>query len=588
MPGSNLSHHTILDVDHPRSRALQQRILQLNTIWDRLNINQNDELQQLHDAIQVRMVTLLAHGLDREDHDDLDRQCGLYGAYLHEEANRVGFEEVRTLVRQTEGELRDWATVRVHLHRDFIDGLRDRMTDVTQRLNSLTDPDNGTIRRFRRNIRDLQDQVAQLRDENEGFHALRDEMATLRREIDELRQRVGAQPHQGEIPQNEAPPMGHHEPVPPEQGPPVQQAPPIEHWQAPPAQNLAAVPAFSRRLLDIQEPPKFSGNSKELSFDSWWQEVRQYMSAQPADAVGTEERRIFWVSGLLTKDAKEWYWDWVKRANRGEFALDWATFERELLQRFEESGQDVKALRELRKLTYVSGASIHTFLARWDALSLKARVRDVVYREMLLGAMPRDVVQRMQQDELAQDDAEFRSQILRAGKISEHWYEKELADRQARTTSRPEPTRLNRPQAPVATPRHPGSGPSSQVGPSANPSKREFPRLFATLEEATKGIPQHVVRLRLERRLCARCGWRKHVATHCHKDLNSDMPPQDQNATGHRVAAIELGKRERPIDLNDDADWKRPRAEDAWEPLMPPLYANVDETASDSEDKFED
>jgi hypothetical protein len=117
-------------------------------------------------------------------------------------------------------------------------------------------------------------------------------------------------------------------------------------------------------LLEIQEPPKFPGDSKELSFDSWWQEVRQYMSAQPADAVGTEERRIFWVSGLLTKDAKEWYWDWVKRAERGEFAMDWAIFESELLKRFEENGQDIKALRELSRLAYVSGASIHTFLAR--------------------------------------------------------------------------------------------------------------------------------------------------------------------------------------------------------------------------------
>jgi hypothetical protein len=60
--------------------------------------------------------------------------------------------------------------------------------------------------------------------------------------------------------------------------------------------------------------------------------------------------------------------------------------------------------------------------------------------------------------------------------------------------------------------------------------------------------------------------------------------------TGHRVAAIELGKRERPIEINDEFDdeWKRPRAGDniSWEPEIPPLYSN--EAVSDSEDKFED
>jgi hypothetical protein len=113
------------------------------------------------------------------------------------------------------------------------------------------------------------------------------------------------------------------------------------------------------------------------------------------------------------------------------------------------------------------------------------------------------------------------------------------------------------------------------------------------MEEATRGIPQHVVRWRLERRHCARCGWRgKHAATHCHRESNPNLQPQEQNATaGHQVAAIELGKRERPIEVNNEADGrKRPRAEDAWEPVMPPLYANVNdsEVTSDSEDKFED
>jgi hypothetical protein len=105
---------------------------------------------------------------------------------------------------------------------------------------------------------------------------------------------------------------------------------------------------------------------------------------------------------------------------------------------------------------------------------------------------------------------------------------------------------------------------------------------------------QHVVRWRLERGHCARCGWStpigKHLATHCTREPNSRLPQPPQNAVaGHRVAAIELGKRERPIELDEfDDGWKRPRAEDtiAWEPELPPLYAN--EAASDSEEKFED
>jgi hypothetical protein len=580
MPRSNAS--TILDVDHPRSRALQQRVIHLNALWDRLEPQQNDELQELHRDIQARMVTLLANGLNREDHEDLERQCGLYGAYLHDEATRAGVEEIRTLLQQSVEELREWAKVRVNLHRDFIDGLRDRMTDVAQRLNSLTDPDNGSMRRTRRNIRELQEQVAALQAENEGFHALRDEMATMRRDIDEARQQAGIRPPGGELPppaEDPAPPMHHQDP-----------APPLRH-QDPAAQqheDPAPMAAFSRKLLEISTPTTFSGNSKELPFDTWWQEVLQYLRAQPADAVGTEERRIIWLSGLLTKDAKAWYWDWARRAQNGEFELSWAAFERDIAERFEEDEQDVRALRQLRKLAYVDGTSIHGFLAQWDALSLKARVRDVVYRQMLLGAMSKDVVQRMQQNEPAKDDHTFRSQILRAGKISEHWHHQQLADRPRITTSRPELTRpSNRSQAPAAPARHLGSGPSRTGPPVAND---KFPQLYATLEDATKGIPQHVVRWRLERRHCARCGWRgKHVATHCHREANPNLPTQEPNAAGHRVAAIELGKRERPIELDDEVDdWKRPRAEDAWEPLMPPLYANVDEAASDSEDKFED
>jgi hypothetical protein len=148
--------------------------------------------------------------------------------------------------------------------------------------------------------------------------------------------------------------------------------------------------------------------------------VRQYLKAQPADVIGSAERKIVWASGLLQDDAKSWYWDWVKQANEGEVQYDWETFENDLIDWFQEDEQDVRALRNLEKLTYKEGDSIHSFLAKCDALSLKARVKDVVYRQMLLGAMPRAVIERLQLNEPAKNDRGFRDQVLRAGKTSEH------------------------------------------------------------------------------------------------------------------------------------------------------------------------
>jgi hypothetical protein len=216
---------------------------------------------------------------------------------------------------------------------------------------------------------------------------------------------------------------------------------------------------------------------------------------------------------------------------------------------------------------------------------------------MLLGAMPRAVIERLQLNEPAKDDRGFRDQVLRAGKTSEHWHHHRMTDRPRVTTSRPEPSRSN-PTNPVRN-----SGPlrnlgTSRGGPLATTGEKRYPQLFATVEDATKGIPQHVVRWRMEQGHCGRCGWStpigKHLATHCTREPNSRLPQPPQNTVaGHRVAAIELGKRERPIELDDGFDdgWKRYRAEEdttAWEPELPPLYANVGEAASDSEEKFED
>jgi hypothetical protein len=163
-------------------------------------------------------------------------------------------------------------------------------------------------------------------------------------------------------------------------------------------------------------------------------------------------------------------------------------------------------LKNLEKLTYKEGDSIHLFLAKWDALSLKARVKDVVYRQMLLGVMPRAVIERLQLNEPAKDDRGFRDQLLRAGKTSEHWHHHRLADRPRVTTSRPEHTTTRHSNhrigcvtfliGHIATLFH---GFTARSTPSASVSSRFSAKIVCTVRDGTAGRQDPAPRRKCER-----------------------------------------------------------------------------------------
>jgi chromosome segregation ATPase len=150
-------------------------------------------INRLHREVREGLEEIATRGLTLTEHEELDRKCDLWSTYLHDGVTK----ELQDQVNRAAAEIRTNTGIhdaRIDGNRDWIEILRARNTDLAQRLDSLTDPDHGTIRRHRRDIRKLEDRNNTLRDqidtlwaENELFHDLRDEMRTMRRDLDELR-----------------------------------------------------------------------------------------------------------------------------------------------------------------------------------------------------------------------------------------------------------------------------------------------------------------------------------------------------------------------------------------------------------------
>jgi hypothetical protein len=62
----------------------------------------------------------------------------------------------------------------------------------------------------------------------------------------------------------------------------------------------------------------------------------------------------------------------------------WKQFAANINARFKDDRENVRAYQTLLGLRYRNGESMHMFLTRWDALCLKANIRDLIYRQMLL------------------------------------------------------------------------------------------------------------------------------------------------------------------------------------------------------------
>jgi hypothetical protein len=208
--------------------------------------------------------------------------------------------------------------------------------------------------------------------------------------------------------------------------------------------------------------------------------------------------------------------------------------------------------RELETMTYQR--DIHTFLIRWDALCAQAGVSGVAYRKMLLSAIGPTLGDRLERYDRANTDKEFRANVLNAGRNLEDWareHRREDRQRPARAseTPRPAPAPTSRPTSnarpvprpqtvtPRELPRTANSNPLRTIN-SNLPARTEFKRRFATVEEATKGVPEELLKAHKASKSCLRCGLGGHQATHCFRRVENGIPSKTEG----RIAGLKRGE----------------------------------------------
>jgi hypothetical protein len=129
-------------------------------------------------------------------------------------------------------------------------------------------------------------------------------------------------------------------------------------------------------MIELSPAPKFSGINKKVIFSNWWRQVTQFLDSHPPGAIGDAKLKISWVWTRLEAEAETWCWDWKEQAERPLSSVEytWDRFQNDIRKRFTYVREDVRAWRELRKMTHSD--DIHGFLTKWVC---RGRHRDILH-----------------------------------------------------------------------------------------------------------------------------------------------------------------------------------------------------------------
>jgi hypothetical protein len=573
---------------------LQEVFQHLTRTWEALRLTDLDlplvrDLRQLHDEL----LAASDHLGNNADLATFGWKCARFGAGLQEATIRL------FLPAQFQEQLDDLAgEFRVNDIR-----MEERLDRIEQRLH---ENDREMIPRLRRKYERLRDESrAEIRELQGALRTQTDEIITMQHEIRQL-QRQQEFPDEGPRPRRyvrnaslerdlspqhrreDSPRHRRRDSRPRHRSDSVRSRHHHRDESREPRRRHRDETPKPRRMIELSPPPKFSGTDKKVPFANWWRQVIQYLDSQPPGAVGDDKRKISWVSSRLESEADIWYWDWKEQAEKpfSTVPYTWEQFQVDIKKRFTDTREDVRAWRELRKLSYTD--DIHSFLTKWDGLCAKAGVHGTVYRDMLLRAVGPTVRGKMENVAPADTDEGLREQVLNAGRIVELWadtraHERDLGyrrpERTDHRTNRDQRTSNNTRPVPSATTATTSSTRDRSAGTKASvrPQPRQlYEQKFSTIEEAVNGVPHEVVQARRKEGLCLRCGYSKHTALHCHREPNSQMPRQ--------IAAVEAGKHDREDSEDEEEMAKRPRMEVAAVDIQMPLY---EDAGYESEDRWE-
>jgi hypothetical protein len=442
----------------------QEVFQHLNRNWGELRLADLDiplvhDLRRLHEELLAASENL-GNGADLAT---FGWKCAKFGAGLQEATIRL------YLPAQFQEQLDDLAgEFRINDIR-----MENRMDDIEQRLREALDRpnDDDAVPRLRRRVERPRTEIRELQ---ETLHAQEAEVVNLQSEVTNLRASVVEIPVLREdvsylrhelhkLKRPDSPSLRRRSPSPRRRSPsPRRRSPSPQHRRedSPRHRRRDSRPRHRsdsvrprhhhrdesreprrrhrdetpkpRRMIELSPPPKFSGTHKKVLFANWWRQVIQYLDSQPPRAVGDDKRKISWVSSRLVAEADIWYWDWKEQAEKpfSTVPYTWERFQADIKTRFTDTREDVRAWRELRKLSYAD--DIHSFLTKWDGLCAKAGVHGTVYRDMLLRAVGPAVRGKMENVAPADTDEGLREQVLNAGHIVELWADTRAHEREFR------------------------------------------------------------------------------------------------------------------------------------------------------------
>lgn len=314
------------------------------------------------------------------------------------------------------------------------------------------------------------------------------------------------------------------------------------------------------RVIDrpqMKAPKAFSGKKNEL--ESFLLQLEQYFSYNSI-SFSDDKTKVTWFQSVLEGDALRWYTFRQKQKRALEEEDTWAQLLKAFRIKYQQEDVEVEKEEEMRKLKYKD--DIGKYLMELEELNYYVNMTGTPYRNLVLRAMPDDVLRLYGAPEI-QDDGDFEAKIRFAARTYERIQNRQKILKDSKTTSS-STNRSNREERPTTQSKKPWESKSSDG------SFRSMRHTNWTAAHA--GISQAVVDMRREKKACTRCGLaakadgtQHHTWKDCRRNisLTGVTKPYTQEAGNRKVAGAKRRAEEEEAEPSEESEKEE-------EPTPPP------------------